>query len=477
MYTIDRALDRQRRLPPAVILASALVKCPPQNETACDCATLSFSSATMSPKTHWKPSYFCDAPEYEARKKQTQFTPPDFAIKDVHAAVPRHLFEKSTLKSLFYVGRHLGLTAAFYVFATHIDRIAWELCARFGYGHRIRGVLEFFMWALYWFWQSVSFSGIWTLGHECGHDALSPIGWVNAAIGLALHTFILTPYYAWRITHRTHHKGTNHLDRDETYHPATRTDLHLPEEKFAKPFDYKEIIEETPGYTLFKLVVRQFFGFQLYLIHNRKGNPKYPPWTSHYKPSSQLFKQEDRQVIIISDVAIGTMLALLSAWIYQTSWPNVWRLYFVPWLWAHNWIVMFTYLQHSDPTVPYYRENEWSFLRGALATVDRPVFGWIGRFFWHGIAHHHIAHHFFSSIPFYNLPEVTEAIKPVLGAHYNYDSTPTIYALWRSFTQCTFIEPVGDVVFFKNQQGEAVREYLATGLPAVRDRSPVGTSN
>lgn len=24
--------------------------------------------------------------------------------------------------------------------------------------------------------------------------------------------------------------------------------------------------------------------------------------------------------------------------------------------WAHNWIVMFTYLQHSDPTVPYYRE-------------------------------------------------------------------------------------------------------------------------
>ena len=36
---------------------------------------------------------------------------------------------------------------------------------------------------------------------------------------------------------------------------------------------------------------------------------------------------------------------------------------------------------------------------------------------------------------------------------------PTLYALWRSFTQCTFIEPDGDVVFFKNQQGEAVRQY------------------
>ena len=32
--------------------------------------------------------------------------------------------------------------------------------------------------------------------------------------------------------------------------------------------------------------------------------------------------------------------------------------------------------------------------------------------------------------------------------------------MWRSFTQCTFIEDEGDIVFFKNQQGEAVREYV-----------------
>ena len=36
---------------------------------------------------------------------------------------------------------------------------------------------------------------------------------------------------------------------------------------------------------------------------------------------------------------------------------------------------------------------------------------------------------------------------------------PTLFALWRSFTQCTFIEDDGDVVFFKNQRGEALREY------------------
>lgn len=28
---------------------------------------------------------------------------------------------------------------------------------------------------------------------------------VNHVSGLVLHTFVLTPYYAWRITHRMHH--------------------------------------------------------------------------------------------------------------------------------------------------------------------------------------------------------------------------------------------------------------------------------
>ncbi|KAI0768314.1 fatty acid desaturase-domain-containing protein [Trametes elegans] len=402
-----------------------------------------------------------DAPEYQERKNRSRFVPPSISIKDVHAAVPRRLFEKSTARSVFYVGRHLAFSVLFYVFATRTERIVADVCAPLHCGPSSRSVFSWALWALYWFWQSVAFAGMWTLGHECGHDALSQYAWVNVVLGMGLHTWVLTPYFAWRVTHRSHHKGANNLARDETYHPFTRKDLKLPDASVATPMDYKEIIEETPLFTLFKMVIRQFLGFQLYLIHNRKGNPKYPPGTSHYKPSSKLFKPHDCTSIIVSDVAIGCMLLFLVGWSYRTSFHNVWSLYFVPWLWAHNWIVMFTYLQHSDPTVPYYREKSWTFARGALATVDRPVFGWIGRFFWHGIAHDHVAHHFFVTIPFYNLPEVTKAIKPVLGEYYCYDSTPALYALWRSFTQCTFIEPEGDVLFFKNQRGEAVREYAA----------------
>jgi omega-6 fatty acid desaturase (delta-12 desaturase) len=58
---------------------------------------------------------------------------------------------------------------------------------------------------------------------------------------------------------------------------------------------------------------------------------------------------------------------------------------------------MFTYLHHSDPTIPHYRKAEWDFLRGATATVDRPLLGWFGRFFFHNISHDHIAHRKFLS--------------------------------------------------------------------------------
>jgi hypothetical protein len=51
---------------------------------------------------------------------------------------------------------------------------------------------------------------------------------------------------------------------------------------------------------------------------------------------------------------------------------------------------MLTFLHHSDPTVAHYRNKQWTFLRGAIATVDRPLLGWAGRFFLHNVSHDHV---------------------------------------------------------------------------------------
>ncbi|KAJ6481547.1 fatty acid desaturase-domain-containing protein [Mycena vitilis] len=414
----------------------------------------------------------------------TTFTPPNIALGDVRTAVPRHLFELSTSRSIYYIARHCAVTLSFFFLATCIP-------------HHGPLVLRVGLWLLYSAWQGFAFAGIWCLGHEAGHDALSPYPLVNAALGLVLHTFILTPFYAWRSTHRAHHKATNHIGRDETYLPPTRSDFHLPAPENATPTDYIDALGETPAFTLFKLVVRQFLGFQLYLLHNRKGNRRYPPWTSHYKPSSALFRPEQGLSIVVSNIAIVAMLTLLGLYAHTAGWQALAKFYILPWLVGSclmyrakaiiltmrtssshtigtvylphialltslklcaSRIVTVTYLQHAAPGVPYYRAGAWTFARGSLATVDRPLFGWVGRFFLHNIGTDHVAHHFFNSVPFYNLPEVTRAIKPVLGEHYKYDETWAMVALWRSFTQCTFVEDEGDVIFFKNRAGRAVVE-------------------
>ena len=66
-------------------------------------------------------------------------------------------------------------------------------------------------------------------------------------------------------------------------------------------------------------------------------------------------------------------------------------------------------------------------------------------------------------------------IKEILQGDYNYDSTvrsggfrpgrcrtdppnqPSFYALYRSFTECLFVEEDGNIVFYKNGEGKAAR--------------------
>uniref|UniRef100_A0A8H7XQN3 Fatty acid desaturase domain-containing protein n=1 Tax=Psilocybe cubensis TaxID=181762 RepID=A0A8H7XQN3_PSICU len=199
---------------------------------------------------------FQDGPEYEARKTRRKFTPPDLSYNELRQAVPRHLFELSTVKSLAYISRHIFFMYLFFRLSLSIDFVTPAV------GNFLELVLLSFirpiLWLWYWGWQGITFAGLWCLGHEAGHNALSPYRPINAAIGLAVHTFVLTPYYAWRVTHNTHHKSTNNIERDETYVPMTRKDFKLPSGEIAVKMDYKELLEETPAYTLFKMFVRQF---------------------------------------------------------------------------------------------------------------------------------------------------------------------------------------------------------------------------
>jgi len=406
---------------------------------------------------------FANSQEYEARLHRP-FAPPTVTLKQIHDAVPKHLLKRSAFKATLYVARDIALTILLFKFAASIE--PW---AQHNFGGIItsgwqKSLVKSALWLSYWWFQGLVWAGIFCLGHDAGHGTLFNSNKINNVVGFVLHTWLMIPYFAWRSTHHAHHKATASLERDENYVPYTRSDYNLPEKDKAHKFDYAEVFEETPMFTLGRMLIMQGFGWWVYLSRNTMGSKMYPPGTNHFSPSSPLFKKEQRNSIIASDVALCIMLALLA----YAGPCLVASYYLIPYILTNHWIVMFTYLHHSDPTIPHYRKEEWSFLRGAAATVDRPLLGWMGRFFFHNISHDHVAHHFFVGAPFYNGPQITQAIRSVLKDDYNYDSTPTFYALWRSFTQCLFIEEEGGIVFYKNKHGEVAREVQENVVKEIK---------
>ena len=119
-------------------------------------------------------------------------------------------------------------------------------------------------WGVYWWFQGLTFTGIWVVGHECGHGAFSANKYVCDVIGFITHSFLWTPYLSWKISHHRHHSNHASMEKDEVYVPKTRTDLGIPE-KAREEVDWEEHFGDTPIYTLYMLIRQQVLAFPAYL--------------------------------------------------------------------------------------------------------------------------------------------------------------------------------------------------------------------
>lgn len=254
------------------------------------------------------------------------------------------------------------------------------------------------------------------------------------------------------------------MERDEVYVPKTRSDLRIPNLP-NHDIDWDDYFGDTPIYTLYVLIRQQLLAFPAYLIFNVSGQKTYPPWTNHFDPNSILFAKGQRKLVVVSNLgllAMGWGIQLVCA---RWGTADVIKFYGIPWLMVTNWFIMITYLHHTDPILPHYRNGQWNFQRGAAATVDRNFLGWQGRFFLHDVAHFHVIHHFFPKMPFYHGPEATRYLKAFIGDHYHYSDKPVFQALWDSYNQCQFVEDSGEVLFYRNKEGKAALKP-AEGLRA-----------
>jgi len=301
-----------------------------------------------------------------------------------------------------------------------------------------------------------------------GHQAFSVHKFLNNTTGLILHSLVLVPYHPWRITHAMHHAHTGHVDRDEVFVPRTRTEKGIPPKGDASikkvvknGIELDELLEDVPLYRLFWLVMQQLVGWPLYLFTNVTSNSSYPEGTNHFLPSSALFKPHQATDVIVSDISLGLVIGALVYVGQQTGgWVTMAKYWLVPYLFVNNWLVAITYLQHTDPALPHYRAADWNFQRGALATMDRKFFGWVGPYVLHGITETHTAHHLVSKIPHYHAWKANAALKAYCGPHHFSTDENFLVALWRVYRSCRFIDDEGNTVMMRDSHGRAHRKVV-----------------
>ncbi|KAK7062767.1 hypothetical protein VNI00_000256 [Paramarasmius palmivorus] len=404
-----------------------------------------------------------------------------WTLKEIKAAIPARLFVRNTALGLTYLLRDIIVASFLWFAASKIDPFSRNDFVIKTFGSIGAAAIRWTAWLIYWWFQGLTFTGIWVIGHECGHGAFSDYKLVNNMVGFITHTALWTPYFSWKISHHRHHSNHASMERDEVYVPKTRSDLGIPKEG---PIDWDEIFGDTPLYTLLMLIRQQLLAFPAYLMFNVSGQKGYPKWTNHFDPSSILFTKEQRNAVILSNIGIAAMVwaVTYASTVYGVF--EVIKFYGIPWLAVthcpRHAVIMITYLHHTDATLPHYRGKEWSYQRGAAATVDRNFLGWQGRTFLHDVAHYHVIHHFFPKMPFYHGEEATQYLRNFIGEHYAYSDKPVFKALWDTYNDCQFVEDdgkhprfhvtliglmiglaLGDILFYRNKKGEAVRRPAA----------------
>lgn len=285
--------------------------------------------------------------------------------------------------------------------------------------------------------------GLWVLGHECGHGAFGRNTLENDFIGFILHSSLLVPYFSWKYSHNKHHKYTNHLILGETHVPPTKKEREVSQ----------KIINSLgeDAFSILRIINLLIFGWPVYLFNNNTGGRvifdletkiNKNKLKDHFHSNSQVMPFGWK----IEISTIGCLSTLYSLYYFLGRDSLFW--YFGPYLIVNAWLVLYTWLHHTHPDVPHYGNDAFSFLRGALSTIDRPYPVLINHLH-HHIGSTHVAHHIKYSIPHYRAEALTKELKIVLGSYYNYDPKPIITALIHTSKTCHYVDGLEGIQKYK----------------------------
>jgi omega-6 fatty acid desaturase (delta-12 desaturase) len=353
------------------------------------------------------------------------------SISGIRKSISEKYFERSLIKSLFFTVRqicfvfiYLFVHQQFFVKESWLSSIVYSVN------------------------QGTILLGLWVQGHEAGHYAYSTSPLMNDFFGFVLHSFLLVPYFSWKITHRTHHAKCSHLLDGEG---------HVPDIGRKVVPLYRTILKYIPddAFVILQIFVHLVLGWPLYLIFHGSGSRRSPitkkRYTSrpnHFIWSSDLYSRKKYFQIFASTFGVSSMLSLLLYYQYVYGTFKVFHYYWGPYMVVNAWVVTYTWLHHTHTDIPHYGEDEWTWLKGALSTVDRP-YPWIIDELHHHIGSTHVLHHLCPEIPHYNAKHATLELKRHLKSDYHYEPKGILESIWDTATKCHYVDDVNGVQYYK----------------------------
>jgi len=336
------------------------------------------------------------------------------------SCLPAELTRFHPLKAWGSLGMSLGLSVLAYAVGTQIP-LQWAALP---------------LWILYAVVTGTVAMGCWVIAHECGHNAFHPNRRIEGCVGFVLHSLLLVPYYCWARSHAVHHAHCNHLEGGET---------HVPPRISSHTGQITEDLKRKLGTRLYGVVSlfnHLVLGWPLYLFLGATGGEDYGRPNSHFwmqgnVPARQrpLFPESFRGLMVRSNLGLLVVLIALAGLAFQFSALRVLCVYGLPYLVVNAWLVIYTWLQHTDLNIPHYSSEHWSWAKGALQTVDRP-YGPLLNLLHHGIGSTHVCHHVNSAIPHYNAWRGNALLRQRYPELVRFDPTPIHKALWRIATRC-----------------------------------------
>ncbi|ESO11545.1 hypothetical protein HELRODRAFT_71572 [Helobdella robusta] len=325
------------------------------------------------------------------------------SVIEIKRVIPSHCFVPSTCRSLLYALKDVVQILFAWV-------LLWYLLPLTNWI-----ALKVLMIFVYWGIQGTFFMGLFVMGHDCGHGSFSKYRLLNDVVGTISHAFLFVPYYQWKLTHQNHHKFTGNMDKDEVFYPARASQ---------KP----SINSVLPGFGY-------GIGWFTYLFIGY-----FPRRVSHFNLFDEMFR--GHEVACTLSLLTYGMNGTLCYWFYLSyGFKILFVFYLAPLFIYGSYMVIVTFLHHSEVNIPWYADQNWNYVKGQLSTIDRN----------YGLVHHaihcigtHQMHHMFTKIPHYHLEEATRHFRSAFPELVKSCDEPILSSFVRMFKKYNQQQVVAD---------------------------------